>query len=982
MEQYVVEPQADPNKGLTSAEVQALQAAGRVNTQPPHQTKTVGKILADNLATPFNMLMAGIAVCLLLVESYSNILFLGVVLFNLFIGTIQELRAKRTVERLSILTAPKATVLRDGQQQDVPCETLVPGDVLVLSPGMQIPTDATLIAGFAEADESLLTGEADAMRKQPGDVLLSGSFLLSGAGSAAVTHVGAENYAARLAAEAKGYKPPSSGLMRELGGIIKAVGGFVVPLGALLFLRTYFLLHMPIKNAVEQAAASMVGMIPAGLMLLTSVALMAGVISLSKKRTLTQNMYSIETLSRVDVLCLDKTGTLTSGSMDVVGVEYAADAAAGEAQLRRYICAMANDNVTAAALKAQYAGEAPAALMTLPFSSVRKFGAIRFEEETLYLGAPTHLLRTLPAALEQAAARYMEGGSRVLLLASGTGDITEAPKDAALNPVALVALADTLRPDAEQTLRFFREQDVTIKLISGDDPRTVSGIARRLSLPGWDSFIDVSALETDESLIEAAQRCTIFGRVSPRQKKLLVQALKRAGHTVGMTGDGVNDVLALKEADCSVAMAAGSSAARQVSQLVLLDSDFSSLPAVVMEGRRVINNITRTASLFLVKTIFSFLLTISCTVIGMPYPFQPIQLTLISGLMVGFPSFVLALEPNSTRITGSFIKNVLLRAIPGGITVFLYAITVSLVCPALGYTHPEVMTLCLYITGVTCYMVLLRVARPFNVLRGVLLAVVGAAFLLAADLFRSLLGVVDFSSKMLWFFLPAAALAWPLHYLLTIIAAKLLKIDPKQGMIRLREAPMYIIAGLGNPGVAYESSRHNAGFLALDALAAAEHIAVVKKAYKALIGEGRILNERVLLVKPQTYMNRSGESLQSVLSYYKLPVNRLIVLYDDVDLPVGELRIRAQGSAGTHNGMRSIIAQLSGAEDFARVRIGVGRQQPGRDLAAHVLSKPAAEERALLQEAYENAADAVRMIVSGDILEAQAKYNRRKKEES
>ncbi|MDD3919980.1 MAG: aminoacyl-tRNA hydrolase, partial [Eubacteriales bacterium] len=919
--EYEKKPRAaDPAQGLTEQEAAQREAQGRVNRQPPHNTKTVGRIILDNLMTPFNLLMAGIACCLLLVQSYGNMLFLGVVVTNLLIGTVQELRAKHTVERLSILTAPKITVVRSGVERELPCEALVEGDVICLSPGMQVPADSVMRTGVVEADESLLTGESDAIRKNSGDMLLSGSFLLSGSGRAEVVHVGAENYAAKLAAEAKGYQRPDCGLMRELSGIIKTVGGFVVPLGALLFLRTYFLLQSPVKHAVEQTAAAMIGMIPAGLMLLTSVSLMAGVIALSRKRTLTQNMYSIETLSRVDVLCLDKTGTLTSGSMEVCGTAYPENAPEGERLLNVYVGAMANDNMTAAALKAYFSearGDEPEE--TLPFSSARKFSAASFSEEgVLYLGAPTYLMDALPQALTREMERYMQAGARVLLLAQDktAKTITETPKEKTLVPVALVALTDKLRPDAAETLRFFREQDVTVKLISGDDPRTVSSIAKRLELPGWERYIDASTLIGDEAVTEAVGQYTIFGRVSPQQKKLLVQALKKAGHTVGMTGDGVNDVLALKEADCSVAMAAGSDAAKQVSQLVLLDSDFASLPSVVMEGRRVINNITRTASLFLVKTIFSFLLTICCAVIGLRYPFQPIQLTLISGLMVGFPSFVLALEPNRTRITGEFIKNVILRAVPGGFTVFLYVLIVSLACPALGYSHQQVSTLCVYLAGFSSFMVLLRVSLPLNGKRGALLVLVGTAFLLACEILPALLGLADFTARMLWFFLPMAAVCWPFHYGLTILTARLLHMDPKQGMIRTKEAPMVIIAGLGNPGVAYECSRHNAGFLALDAVAKKYGIAVNKRAHKGLVGEGRINNERVMLVKPQTYMNLSGECIQSVLAYYKLPPERLIVLYDDVDLPVGELRVRAQGSAGTHNGMRSIIASLGGEESF------------------------------------------------------------------
>jgi cation-transporting ATPase E len=771
----------DAAYGLTARQVRDREEAGLVNAQPPRVSKPLAQILRDNICTFFNALNAGIFVSLLLVKSYANMLFMGVVLSNLLIGVVQELRAKRAVEKLSVLCAPIATVIRDGREEEISTERIVLDDVVCLGPGNQVPTDAVVLSGAAEIDESLLTGESDPQLRQAGDRLLSGSFIVSGSVCARADSVGAQSYAARLAREARRYRRFDSALMLALRRIIRFCGSIVLPLGALLFLRAYFELRHPLQNAVEQAAAAMIGMIPSGLMLLTSISLAAGVIALSRRKTLVQELYCIETLSRVDMLCLDKTGTLTTGNLrvDRVWTPDEAGRAAAEAAIAAFVGALPRDNATARALHERFGGAETAAygaqLTIAPFSSARRYSAISFEGALLYMGAAQALCPTLSEAFSTEAGHAAREGCRVLLFATAAPveGGPPPPEQAALTPLALVILLDELRPDAADTLRFFREQDVTVKLISGDDPRTVSAIARRLGLPGHDAYLDASAF-SEEALAQAAENHTIFGRVSPRQKRALLMALKAAGHTVAMTGDGVNDVLALKEADCSVALGAGSDAAKQISQLVLLENDFSALPRVVMEGRRVVNNIRRTASLFLVKTIFSFLLTASSVLFSLSYPFQPIQLTLIGALTVGIPSFFLALEPSRARIRGDFLRSVLAHALPGALTIFLYAIIASLAGRRMGLSYPEINTLCVYLAGVAGLCVLLRVCLPLEKLRGILVATMAGLFVAGVLILRGLLELTP-GVPLPWLFIALTALCYPALAVLSRIVMRILK---------------------------------------------------------------------------------------------------------------------------------------------------------------------------------------------------------------
>ncbi len=772
----------DAKEGLTSAQVSARREEGLTNAQPPHITKTTGRILRDNLMTLFNLINVILFLALLAVDSYANTLFMGVVLSNLLIGVVQELRAKRAVERLSVLHAPRTKVVRDHLEQDVPSEELALDDILVLTLGNQVPADAIVREGTVEADESMLTGESVAIKKGPGDMLLSGSFVISGACRAQAERVGSESYAAKLSQEAKRYKRFDSGLMRALRLIIRYAGGIVFPLGALMFWSAYRGLSHGLQSSVEQTAASMLGMIPSGLMLLTSISLAVGVVTLARKKTLVQELYCIETLSRVNMLCLDKTGTLTTGNMQVDGVIPFGSVEEAEltAMLSDIVGTMPAGNATANALAAFYTApprEQPQGVT--PFSSARKYSAAAFSYGTLYLGA-AGMLMDLPEQLQAQADEAASSGRRVLLFCKSEAADSEPkpPKDVVLTPLALVILLDEIRPEAEDTLRFFREQDVTVKLISGDDARTVSAIAERLNLPGAEKYVDATTLKDDEALSAAAGNYTVFGRVSPQQKKGLIKALQAQGHTVAMTGDGVNDVLALKEADCSVALNAGSDAARQISQLVLLDNNFASLPHVVMEGRRVVNNITRTASLFLVKTIFSLLLTLSSLLFGLAYPFQPVQLSLIGALTVGIPSFFLALEPNRTRIKGSFIKNVLARALPGAITIFLFTLVAGLVGRRAGLSYIEVNSLCVYLAGTAGLMILLRVCLPLVFRRGALWVLMTAGFFGAAALFPNILEIVPPQPGIgLWLYVGLTLFSYPLLAGLERVCRHILKAE-------------------------------------------------------------------------------------------------------------------------------------------------------------------------------------------------------------
>lgn len=719
----------DLSKGLSSKAVEERTIRGYVNNTHSGSTKTIKKIIFSNVVTFFNILMILIALWLISVGSWKNIVsFMLVVSMNTIIGIVQEIRAKKTIDNLSLLSSPVATVLRDGEQREIPITELVIDDIMIFNAGKQICSDCIVKEGTVEVNESLLTGESDAIVKKEGDTLLSGSFIISGECKARVEKVGKDNYIETLSSQAKKYSKPKSDLLRSLNLIIRTISILIIPIGVILFLNTYMGTNSTYEEAVVATAGGVIGMIPSGLFLTTSIALAVGVINLAKNKTLVQELYCIEMLARINVLCLDKTGTITDGSMTVKNDIILDDKTT---EIKNIISSMnyalKENNQTGQALMAKYGKTKKYAFTDIiPFSSARKYSAVKFEKiGTYYIGAPEFILKDKYSLVSDKVEKQAALGYRVLLLAKSENE----KKD--IIPVALIIIEDTIRKDAVQTITYFKNSGVEVKVISGDNPLTVSKVALRAGISHADEYISLDGL-TDEQVKEAATKYTVFGRVNPRQKQLLVKTLKENGGTVAMTGDGVNDILALKEADCSIAMASGSEATRNVSQLVLLDSNFSSMPKVVKEGRRVINNVERVATLFLTKTIFSFILSLLVILLNKPYPIQTIQLFLVDFLVIGVPSFVLAIEPNNSVIKGKFLINVFKDALPGALVVITNIIIVYAFAGSLKLSNETISTIIVLSTTVTCMMVLFRVCKPFNFLRGLLFFSMFTLFILCA----------------------------------------------------------------------------------------------------------------------------------------------------------------------------------------------------------------------------------------------------------
>lgn len=735
LRRHVPELTPDSELGLSSAQAQERVDAGWANLPIDPPGKTVGQIVRSNVFTYFNMLFFFLAACVLAVGSWQNVMFMGVVLANIAIGIVQELRSKRTLDKLTLLTAPQGAVIRDGRRRKIPTSEMVRDDIVEFSAGDQIFADAVVVAGECSANEALITGEADEIKKKPGDELLSGSFVVSGQCRARLTRVGADSFANRLTLEAKAAKPPQqSEMMRSLTRLVQVIGIAIIPLGILMAVKEIVWLGRSVSDGVVATVASLIGMIPEGLYLLTSMALAAGVVRLAQKRTLVHDMGCIETLARVDVLCVDKTGTVTENKMTVEDVVPLCPERFEESDIRLimadYVAAMRADNDTMAALRRYFTGEVKQpAVKAVPFTSAKKFGGVSFhEDETYLLGAPDVLLGERGGKYAKQIDAYSAKGCRVLLLGLYDGDVEDERPEAGLMPIALILLSNKIREEAPETFKYFAAQGVAIKVISGDNALAVSEVAKRAGIRGAENYVDARTLETDEDIAEAVERYTVFGRVTPDQKRRFVRALKAAGHTVAMTGDGVNDVLALKEADCSVAMASGSDAACQVSHIVLLESNFAAMPSVVAEGRRVINNIERSASLFLVKNIFSFILAVITLVFTLPYPVTSAQMSLVSALTIGIPGFILAMEPNSARIKGKFLPNVVGRALPGGLTNLFLVLGAILFC--LVFELPEDMmgTICTVILCVVGLMVVHRTCKPYDLLRRAMMVALVVGF--------------------------------------------------------------------------------------------------------------------------------------------------------------------------------------------------------------------------------------------------------------
>ncbi len=719
-----------PPCGLSPEEAERRALGGQANRPTSEPGKSVLKIIADNLFTLFNLLNFALAFCLALVGSWRNMLFLGVVFSNTLIGAVQELRARAMIKKLRLLEVRPVRTIRGGSEVFCAPDELVQGDLIILSRGDQIPADAVIADGACAADESLLTGESEPVQRSAGELLLSGSFLTEGRVTAQLTAVGDSSYASRLTREAKRVSSPRSELMTELSKLVSLVSKLLVPIGVIMFAEQYFLFKTPAGEAVPKAVAAMIGMIPEGLILLTSVALMAGVVKLGRRRTLVQELFGIETLARADMLCTDKTGTLTTGEMRFGGfVPIEADEAELERALRDFVSAFEADSGTLRALASAFEGSGEKALCTIPFSSARKRSAASFGFGTLILGAPSFVTdKPVPEAAE-----YSEKGFRVLLIAGSDSMIENGEFPEVTRLLGLVLLRETPRPSARATLDWFKNEGVQVRIMSGDDPRTAAAVARELGLDGAENAVDCSKLSDDE-LAKAAETGVVFGRLTPDRKRMLVEALKDRGHNVAMTGDGVNDIPSLKAADCSIAMGGGSEATEHSSQLVLLDNDFNSLPAVVAEGRRVIGNITRTASLFLQKTLYSFGLSAINILIALflplKYPFEPIHLTLVSAVTVGIPSFFLALEPSSERAKGHFLNRIILNALPGAAGVFLCALA-AMIAEYCGVKAHAASTMAVVSAGTIGLANLVLTCMPFSRLRIAVCAAMCAVFALA-----------------------------------------------------------------------------------------------------------------------------------------------------------------------------------------------------------------------------------------------------------
>lgn len=709
-------------EGLSDEEVRERVAAGKVNGEQTVRTKSVAQILRSNILTFFNFVFIVLAVLLAGfvpagMDGIGNFGFLILIVFNTLVGIVQELRAKRTMDRLSLLSAPKAVVVREGETREIAIEDIVLDDIAELSSGRQVCADGIIVEGSCEVNESLVTGEPDAIVKNVGDRVISGSFVVSGKAKCRVEHVGADNFVMKISSGAKYFKKPTSEIWRSLMLIVKVMSIVIVPVGIALFCSKYFRDTSALNDTVVTTIGSVIGMIPSGLVALASTVFCVSVIRLSRRKTLAQDLYCVETLARVDVLCLDKTGTITEGSMEVNGVEPREGLSEEEfkAVLKDTVAATGDENATALALR-NYLDGVPSsrtAENVVPFSSARKWSGARFDGVSYALGAVEFTLGHGKGGIFDTAAAHAEEGYRVLALVSSKGDFIDQKLPDNVTFEGFVYLTDKIRAEAPDTLRFFREQGVDVKIISGDNPSTVRAVAKRAGLEKCDDIIDMSTLSTEEEVWEAAGKYTVFGRVLPDQKLTLVKALKAAGHTVAMTGDGVNDVLALKEADCSVAMASGSDAAKNVSSLVLLDSNFASMPHIVAEGRRSINNLERSAALYIMKTVYNVLLALLFMIVNEPLPFEPRNLTLIGGVTIGMPSIVLALEPNNELVRGRFLTKVLCYAVPGGVIVLLGAAAVMVADRCFIDVSPDqIRTMYCIVTTFVGMIYLFRVALP------------------------------------------------------------------------------------------------------------------------------------------------------------------------------------------------------------------------------------------------------------------------------
>ena len=779
--------------GLTDEEVRQRVEEGLTNRADISTDKTTKEIVISNVFTYFNLIFLVITILLIMVGSFRNLTFLPIIIGNTVIGIVQEIRAKKTLEKMSLLNAPRADVIRNGSVKQISTEELVKDDVILLTAGKQICADAVVISGNIQVNESLLTGEADEVEKTEGGTLMSGSFVVSGECYARLEKVGNESYISKLSLEAKsmGGKEQSE-MIRSINLIVKWVGIVIIPIGLILFWQSHFVNGESITKSVTSTVAAIIGMIPEGLYLLTTVALALSTMKLARKKVLLHDMKSIETLARVDVLCVDKTGTITEPDMKLKEIFLCKNSGADGTQtaltldelkslILDYANASVDNNATMLALKA-YAAEAltnntsalhRTTVSQQAFSSSLKYGSVTFSDGTYLLGAPEFIMHEDFARIEEEIIPYADKGDRVLLFARYDGENVENGINGSVTPLGFVALANPIRENAVKTFEYFKSQGVAIKVISGDNPRTVSRIAIQAGIESAESFVDAATLDTEDKIADAVNKYTVFGRVTPKQKKQLVKALQAKGHTVAMTGDGVNDILAMKDADCSVAMASGSEAAAQAAQVVLLDSDFAHMPDVVYEGRRVVNNIQRSASLFLVKNIFSLLLSLFSVILMVTYPLEPAQVSLISMFTIGVPGFLLALEQNKDRIKGHFITNVMLKALPGGLTDVI-AVGALVVCgEVFCISDASIGTIATLVLSVVGFMILFKISEPLNGMKYAVIIGNIAGLVFSGFFLKKLFALTDLSNICILLMIVFGFAAESLFRNLTLLVEKL-----------------------------------------------------------------------------------------------------------------------------------------------------------------------------------------------------------------
>ena len=754
----------DELKGLTDEQVLQRIENGQINKVEDDKTRTNWEIIRDNVCTLFNLFNLLIAIALISVKAYTNLAYMLIIIVNIVIGIVQEIHARNLVQKLSVLKVSKATVVRNGKEKEINIDEIVLDDVIILDSGKQICADSVVLDGEVEVNESLLTGESDTILKQKGDKLLSGSYVVSGKCHSKVEKVGKDNFAAQITSETKKYKRAESELVNSMKKVTNFTSFVIIPVGIILFVQAYFFRNVDITNSVVSTAAALLGMLPKGLMLLITISLATGVIKLAKKRVLVQDLYSVETLAHIDTLCLDKTGTITEGRMKVDNVKVYNEKCMPHSiqkMMTAFVNEMTDNNATFMALKDYYQGEDKFEVAdTMAFSSERKWSSISFKNEgSIVLGAPERLIEKSKMEMPKEIIDAQKAGRRMLFIAF-TNKVISDEKLPELEIVAAITLDDPLRKNAKEMLGFFKKQNVDIKVISGDNPLTVSSIAKKAGLESYDAYIDLSTISSDDEIPELVDKYSVFARVMPHQKSLIVKALQEKGHSVAMTGDGVNDVVALKQADCSITLPEASDIARQVSQIVLLNSDFSVLKDVLMEGRRVVNNITNVARIFFIKTIYSMLLSLFNIITNTAFPFIPIQITLIDLVIEGYTSFFLSFKENSKPIKGTFLRTVIKNAMPYALAIIVSIIILTFTRQGLNLNVEEAETVMYLAIGGISVFAVIEACRPFTKISTFLCTTTALGYLFAVFLFKNLLHLAPITENMLMIFIVNLILAY------------------------------------------------------------------------------------------------------------------------------------------------------------------------------------------------------------------------------